>query len=253
MTRVDADWWASYFDADYLTEHAPMFGDGRDRPEVARVLDLLGLPVGARVLDCPCGQGRHARLLAETGLRVTGADFSAHLLAQAAKASRGIRGVDYVEADMRKLPARWRGRFDAVVSLGASFGFFATRAEDELALANYARVLRPGGQLVLHAADRDGIMASFVEKDWWESPTGDLILHERMFDPVSGLLDVHVQLRRGARTRRRAYRLRLYTPSEIAAIAARYGLIVTAAYDGYHAREVRRRSGEMLLVAQRDG
>ena len=30
-------------------------------------MDLLGLPTGSRVLDCPCGQGRHAHLLAETG------------------------------------------------------------------------------------------------------------------------------------------------------------------------------------------
>jgi ubiquinone/menaquinone biosynthesis C-methylase UbiE len=252
MKGVAADWWTSYFDADYLTEHEPMFGAGRDRPEVSRVLDLLGAPVGARVLDCPCGQGRHATLLAENGLKVTGVDYSSHLLKKAAQAAKGVAGVDFVEGDMRKLPARWRNRFDAVVSLGASFGFFATRAEDELALANYARVLKPGGSFILHAANRDGIMASFIEKDWWESPTGDLILHERTFDPLSGLLDVHVQLRRGARTRRRSYRLRLYSPSELAAIAARNGIIVTAVYDGYADRDVRRRSGEMLLVGHRD-
>jgi SAM-dependent methyltransferase len=252
MRPVSADWWASYFDADYLTEHAPMFGEGRDRPEVARVVELLGAPVGARVLDCPCGQGRHARLLAEAGFRVTGVDFSAHLLTQAARAADGIAGLEFREGDMRRLPGRWRARFDAVVSLGASFGFFGTRAEDELAIANYARVLKPGGTFVLHAANRDGIMAQFLSKDWWESPTGELILHERTFDPLSGLLDVHVQLRRAGRTRRRSYRLRLYSPSELAAIAARHGLIITAVHDGYRDRPVRRRSGEMLLVGHRD-
>jgi SAM-dependent methyltransferase len=249
---VDPQWWSRYFDADYLTEHAPMFGEGRDRPEVARVLDLLELPVGARVLDCPCGQGRHAQLLAEAGLRVTGVDHSETLLARARRlAAPG--GPTFVQGDMRRLPARWTGRFDAVVSLGASFGFFATRAEDEAVLAQYARVLAPGGRLVLHAANRDGIMASFLSKDWWESPSGELVLHERTFDPLSGFLDVRVQLRRGARTRRRAYRLRLYSASEIAALAARHGLIVTEVYDSYRDRPLRRRSGEMLLVAQRDG
>ncbi len=229
-----------------------MFGEERDRSEASRVLALLGAPVGARVLDCPCGQGRHARLLAEAGLNVTGVDYSTHLLQRAERAARGVRGVDFVHGDMRRLPGRWRNRFDAVVSLGASFGFFATRAEDELTFANYARVLKPGGSFVLHAANRDGIMARFIGKDWWESPTGDLVLHERTFDPLSGLLEVHVQLRRAGRTRRRAYRLRLYSPSELAAMAARHGLIITAAYDGYRDRPVRRRSGEMLLVGHRD-
>ncbi len=61
------DWWATYFDAQYLREYEPLFALERDRREVGRVIDLLGLPAGARVLDCPCGQGRHAHLLAEAG------------------------------------------------------------------------------------------------------------------------------------------------------------------------------------------
>ncbi len=225
-----------------------MFGEGRDRPEVARVVELLQLPVGARVLDCPCGQGRHAHLLAEAGFAVTGLDHSPSLLAHAAATSSGAH---FVRGDMRRLPARWRARFDAIVSLGASFGFFATRAEDEAVLANFARCLKPGGRLVLHAANRDGIMARFIEKDWWESPSGTVVLHERTFDPMSGLLDVHVQIRRGATTTRKAYRLRLYSPSELAALASRHGLIVVEAFDGYRDRPLRRRSGEMLLVGTR--
>jgi len=248
VSQVTASWWLGYFDDDYLTEHAPMFGAGRDRPEVARVIELLELPVGSRVLDCPCGQGRHAHLLAEAGFKVTGVDQSETLLAHAAAQASGAR---FVRGDMRALPTRWRGRFDAVVSLGASFGFFATRAEDDAVLAGYARSLRPGGRFVLHAANRDGIMARFIEKDWWESPSGALVLHERTFDPLSGLLDVHVQIRRGADVTRRAYRLRLYAPSELAALAARHGLIVTEAFDSYRDRPLTRRSGEMLLVGER--
>src|SRR6187431_3190727 len=80
------EWWRSYFDQDYLVEHAPMFTAERNRGEVSRALQLMGLPVGARVLDCPSGQGRHARLLAEAGLNVTALDYSAKLLAEARRA-----------------------------------------------------------------------------------------------------------------------------------------------------------------------
>jgi hypothetical protein len=38
------------------------------------VLDIAGLPLGARILDCPSGQARHARLLAGAGLDVTALD-----------------------------------------------------------------------------------------------------------------------------------------------------------------------------------
>ena len=53
--------------------------------EVARLIEVMELPVGARILDCPCGQGRHAHLLAEAGYDVDGLDYSPQLL-EAARA-----------------------------------------------------------------------------------------------------------------------------------------------------------------------
>jgi ubiquinone/menaquinone biosynthesis C-methylase UbiE len=225
-----------------------MFTPGRNRSQVARVLELLGLPVGARVLDCPSGQGRHSRLLAEAGLHVTALDYSPKLLAEARRAG-ALKELRYVQGDMRALPAKWNARFDAVVSLGASFGFFAAPSEDEATIASYARVLQPGGTLILHAANRDGIVAKFIDKDWWEADDGTLVLHEREFDPLSGILTVHRTLRVGARSARRAYRMRLYTATALAEMCARNGLIVTEAFDGWRDRPLRRRSGEMLLRA----
>ena len=78
-------WWQTHFDARYLHEYEPLFDLVQDRREVARLLELLELPSGARVLDCPCGQGRHAHLLAETGFNVDGLDYSRTLLAAARK------------------------------------------------------------------------------------------------------------------------------------------------------------------------
>jgi cyclopropane fatty-acyl-phospholipid synthase-like methyltransferase len=227
-----------------------MFTERRNRREVGRVLEVLGAPVGAAVLDVPCGQGRHARLLADAGLRVTGVDYSRQLLAHARKAP-GARAVNYVRADMRSLPHSLDGRFDAVISIGASFGFFGTPAEDDATVASYARALTPGGRLVLHAANRDGVVARFIEKDWWRADDGTLVLHEREFDPVSAMLTVYVVLQRRSDARRRAYRMRLYTASEVAAMFARHGLTLTDAFDGWRDAPLRRRSGEMLLVATR--
>src|ERR1700712_1530242 len=98
------EWWKTHFDAQYLLEYEPIFALERDRNEVARLVELLGLPSGARVLDVPCGQGRHAHLLAEAGFNVDGFDLSAHLLTQAKKRGVGPR-LRYTRGDMRVLPA----------------------------------------------------------------------------------------------------------------------------------------------------
>ncbi|MBC7790024.1 MAG: class I SAM-dependent methyltransferase, partial [Anaerolineae bacterium] len=53
------------------------------------LVELLELPVGSRVLDVPCGQGRHAHLLAESGYDVDGLDYSTDLLNVARKRGTG--------------------------------------------------------------------------------------------------------------------------------------------------------------------
>ncbi len=132
---------------------------------MARVLELLGLPVGARVLDVACGQGRHAHLFAEAGLDVDGVDYSEDLLSHARARGTGP-SLRYTRADMRSLPAEWSGRFDAVVSLSTSFGFFRDPSDDVVAIGEFARVLRPGAALLWHGASRDGVVARFLARDW---------------------------------------------------------------------------------------
>ncbi len=248
---VRKEWWASAFDSHYLREYEPLFDLVSDRAEVGRLIEILGLPVGARILDVPCGQGRHAHLLAEAGYDVIGLDYSKHLLDIAKKRGTGPT-LKYVSGDMRKLPAKWTSRFDAVVNLFTSFGFFAHPREDAQVIREFARVLKPGGVLIWHGGSRDGVMARFLSKDWWTTSDGTLIAQERSFDPLSGVLTVQSQWKRGVRQGTRAHRLRLYTATRVAELCATAGLIVEETYDGWRARPLKRTSSEMLLVARKE-
>lgn len=245
------EWWESAFDAHYLREYGLLFTLGRDRQEVSRLVELLELPVGARVLDVPCGQGRHAHLLAEAGYDVDGLDYSKDLLDVARK--RGTdRNLHYTRGDMRKMPARWTRRFDAVLNLFTSFGFFAHPADDARVIKEFARVLKPGGTLVWHGGSRDGVMARFLPRDWWTSSDGTLFAQERAFDSLSGVLTVHSTWRKGSKKGSREHRLRLYTATRLAELCADAGLVVVEAYDGFNDRAMRRTSSEMLLVARKE-
>lgn len=203
------------------------------------------------MLDCPCGQGRHAHLLAEAGFDVDGLDFSEDLLARAR-----TRGTDnslrYTRGDMRRLPLRWTRRFDAVVNLFTSFGFFTDPNDDARVIAGFARALRPGGILVWHGGSRDGLMARFLAKDWWTTSNGTSVLQSRTFDPLAGLLTVHSTLTvPGGKPVNRDHRIRIYTATRLAELCRDAGLIVEEAYDGWTERPLRRTSSEMLLVARK--
>src|SRR6476469_9152311 len=159
-------WWASYFDEQYMLEYEPIFSLAQDRRDTARLIELLGLPSEARLLDVPCGQGRHAHLLAEAGYDVDGFDLSKDLLDIARKRGTGPM-LRYHHGDMRRLPARWTGRFDAVLNLFTSFGFFLLPRDDDRVVAEWARVLKPRGTLIWHGGNRDGVMRRFLARDWW--------------------------------------------------------------------------------------
>jgi ubiquinone/menaquinone biosynthesis C-methylase UbiE len=248
--RRPKEWWESYFDAQYLLEYEPIFSPARDRADVARLIELLGLSAGERVLDVPCGQGRHAHLLAEAGFDVTGLDYSTHLL-DVAKERGTASNLRYVRGDMRALPPKWSGKFSAVLNLFTSFGFFLNPMDDVRVVQEFARVLQPNGVLVWHGGSRDGVMAKFLSRDWWKSEDGTMVAHERTFDPLSGILTIRSHWAGKRSSGEREHRIRLYTASRLAEICQSAGLIVEEAYDGWSRAPLSRRSSEMLLIARK--
>ncbi len=101
---------------------------------------LAGLPPG-RALDAACGTGRHARRLVDLGWTVTGVDLTPEMLEHARAA---VPEATFEEGDLRALPAP-DASFDAVVC-----GLALAHLPDPLpALAELARVLRPGGEAVV--------------------------------------------------------------------------------------------------------
>jgi len=186
--------------------------------------------------------------LAEAGYDVDGLDYSNNLLAVARRRGTGPT-LRYTRGDMRKMPARWTRRFDAVLNLFTSFGFFAHPSDDVRVIREFARVLKPGGIVVWHGGSRDGVMARFLARDWWTTEN-TLFAQEREFDPLSGFLTVRSTWRRGAKTGAREHRIRLYTATRLAELFADAGLIVEHAYDAFTDRPLKRTSSEMLLVAR---
>jgi SAM-dependent methyltransferase len=250
VTDISPSWWASYFDEQYLLEFEPLFQEQINRAEVARLIELLELPSGSQILDCPCGQGRHAHLLAEAGYNVTGLDYSAPLL-RIAKARGTGKLLRYRRGDMRALPAEWSGRFDAVLNLFTSFGFFDDPADDARVIGEFARVLAPGGRLVWYGGSRDGVVAKWVGRDAWRTTNGTAVSHDRSFDPVSGEITIRTSWKGPDGAGQRLHRIRLYTATRLAELCTAAGLVVDAAYDGLHDRPLRRTSPEMMLVAHR--
>jgi len=132
-----------------------------DFPEVARLtlwpvgdrlVRRVGVGRGEDVLDIACGTGNAALRAARAGGRTTGLDLTPELFdaGRALAAEAGV-DIDWVEGDAEDLPFT-DASFDVVLS---TFGvMFAPR--HQVAAAEAARVLRPGGRLGFSAWTPEG-------------------------------------------------------------------------------------------------
>jgi SAM-dependent methyltransferase len=120
----------------------------RTTEEQTGIVRLLGLAPDDRVLDVACGAGGPSLDLVErTGCRLTGLDLEAGALAyaRARAAARGLGDqATFVRVDCGAPLPFADGGFDAVLCIDA-IGHLPDRFGT---LAEWARLLRPGGRLV---------------------------------------------------------------------------------------------------------
>ena len=104
---------------------------------------------GKRVLDVACGEGYGSALLARHAARVTGVDISEEAVAHARKAYEALGNVEFACAPCTRLPLD-----DASIDLAVSFETIEHIAEQAEFLDELARVLAPGGVLVLSCPNK---------------------------------------------------------------------------------------------------
>ncbi len=143
--KIDNPWFQEWFDSPYYH----LLYQDRDESEaeyfLSNLLKYLQLSIDSRILDMACGNGRHAAYLADQGYEVVGFDIAdAQIKAAKHKARSNLR---FFKHDMQK-PFQL-GKFDLILNLFTSFGYFEEDETHQQVLNNVASSLNPGGLLVL--------------------------------------------------------------------------------------------------------
>lgn len=166
--HLPPEWWRSLFGPIYLKTDGDVVEDvAMTRKEVDEIVAMLGLSPKARVLDLCCGQGRHSIELARRGFGgVVGIDRSRYLIRLARRRARKENlSLRFHEGDARLVGSR-RERFDAVLVLGNSFGYFDKLDDDLAILKGIHHILNPGGQILLDVADGAWLRSNFEKRSW---------------------------------------------------------------------------------------
>jgi SAM-dependent methyltransferase len=217
-----ASWWEHFFEGVAVNMWLKALPAEFTRKEAEGLIDALGLPQGAEILDVPSGAGRLALPLAAHGYRVTGVDWSTEFLAHA-RAADQEHVVSWERRDMRALP--WTDRFDGAFCAGNSFGYFDD--EGNLAFVKaVAAALKPGARFVLDTPMvLENLLAHIQDRGWWNAG-GIYLLAANQYDPARGRLDIAYTFIEDGRIETRHGSHRAYTYQELVALLEGAGFSV---------------------------
>jgi SAM-dependent methyltransferase len=204
-----------------------------------------------RLLDVPCGDGRHAVALAQLGHAVTGVDIAVDNVRRAAQRANDARvTIDFHVGDMRVLPDR--PPFDGAYCLGNSFGYFP-RAETQRFLGTLAQTLVPGARFVIDTAcAAESILLDLNRQSWLRVDEALLVLLHCEYDPRESRLDTtYTSVVDGRVADERIAHNYIFTTGELVAMLDAVGFSTLDLLGDLDGSEFELGSERLLLVAER--
>lgn len=156
----NAEWFENWFD----TKYYHLLYDNRDNEEarffMRNLIQFLKLENGDKILDLPCGKGRHSVFLNAQGFNVVGADLSKNSI-QSAKKFENDTLKFYVQ-DMRD---RISEKYHAIFNLFTSFGYFQDDNTNINILKNFKNALKKNGFLIIDFLNIQKVEQNLIAKD----------------------------------------------------------------------------------------
>ncbi len=249
---IKNNWWKTTFNKTYFSLWDPSNPSSQNwtKREVKLVIDLH-LKKDAKILDIPCGQGRHSVELAKRSFQVTGIDYSSIALQTAKKWARQNKvSPVFIKQDMRSL--KLNERFDAAIILGNSFGYFSD-IDNEKIIKNISTLLKPKAFFVIHLLNPIEVIKQFGKKNTFKIFNGYVNIKDISFDPFNFVKESRWTIVRNSKKKILNVKLRFYTFPEIRSLLSRYGLNTIDVYGSLDKKPYWFNSPVMVIVAKKKG
>jgi SAM-dependent methyltransferase len=194
-----------------------------------------------RILDLNCGIGRHSIELGKRGISVLGTDLSPYYIRIANKRAKSKKVSDKVRfkvADMRRIGAILaREKFDGIINLFTSFGFYDDKTNADI-LSQCSNLVRSEGFFVLEIMNRDWIVRNFQPRGF-SRYKNLIVLEDRAFDAKTSRIGttwtylVQKENEDFVQEKQVTIDTRLWSLHELIAIFEKTGWKFKAAYPGF--------------------
>lgn len=240
--KEEKPWFMEWFDENYrmLYRHR----NSQDAKEQVRlIIDTLKPPKDAAILDLCCGEGRYTSIFQKKGYHVMGLDLSETLVRFGKQREPGL---DLVVGDMRAIP----GRFDLILSLFTSFGYFEKDEENLHALRSVYRALKPGGTYWLDFLNADYVEKHLVPETHSKLSSGIDVLEKRKIDRGRIIKDIHFS--DNGEDKHYVESVRLFTRENLEDMLMRAGFRVIHCFGDYRGGVCTTGAERAILVATKE-
>ena len=243
---MQPNWQADFFRGIALEFWRRAANPEMTRNEVDFLEKFLQPPPQGRLLDVPCGNGRHALRLAARGYSVTGVDSSAEFIAEARAA--GGESTEWIQGDMCDLP--WFAEFDGAYCSGNSFPYLdPVRARTFL--EGIVRALKPGARFVMDTGMAAEAILPGLGNGRWHRMGDMYVISENRYHPAESRLDIDYTFIQNGKTETRPSTSYCFTSGELCRMHNESGLRVLELFDWYSEKPFQLGSRGLVMVSQK--
>lgn len=226
--KVSKDWYKNLFDSnlvDTIYNNKEVFEVARS--DVNSLIELLNLKKDHKILDVPCGAGRHSIHLAKLGYSVSGVDISRDCISLAQRKIRNYfqNRINFAQGDMLNLK-KYYNQYDILLNLWTSIGYMPTDKQNSQVIKNLISCLKPGGKICFgKILIRDYLKKHFVPNSWSEQKT-HFMLQQSDLDETTNYISTSwiIIPKNGKKRKEYKFRHKLYSKSEIVSLMKQHGL-----------------------------
>lgn len=241
---MNTDWFRDWFNTqEYLNVYKHR-NESDAEEHIELILSKVNLPKSSSVLDMACGAGRHSIILAKKGFDVTAVDLSENLLAYAKNlAAKEDLSIDFIKSDLRQFETE--KRFDLIVNLFTSFGYFDDDSDNFLVLKKAYSYLKKDGYFVL-----DFINKFYLEKNIipYSINTfgGKEIIQQRRI--VNNRVNKEIKIKSNGHTQLFHESVRLYSPDELTSELKKNGFDIQFIFGDFEGCNFDKQNSERIII-----
>jgi len=173
--QKEKEWFEHWFDTPFYHILYDYRNDDEARYFMANLVDYLELSKGDKILDLPCGKGRHALFLYEQGFKTAGADLSVNSIEHAKQFEK--QDLSFNIHDMRD---PLKGSYDAIFNLFTSFGYFNQETTNIKVLENFKNGLLPGGHIVVDFLNLEKVVQQLIPEQRITKKGIDFVIRKKV-------------------------------------------------------------------------